>query len=74
MVVARGSFWDSNAYELWKRIGAPQPPPPARQEELKKAGKLQTLGPPVRAQVERGRLRLTFELPRQAVSLVTVHY
>jgi xylan 1,4-beta-xylosidase len=64
----------SNAYEAWRKIGSPQPPTSAQYAALEKAGKLQRLGAAQRVAVERGTLRLTSSLPRQAVSLLTIAY
>src|SRR6202011_1737117 len=36
----------SNAYEAWKRMGAPQPPTRAQYAELELAGRVQALEPP----------------------------
>ncbi len=64
----------SNAYEAWKRAGAPQPPSRDEQDALRRAGALQVTGPPARVVVSGGRLRLRLTLPRQAVSLLAVTY
>jgi xylan 1,4-beta-xylosidase len=64
----------SNSYEAWKKMGSPQSPTAAQYAELEKAGKLKTLGSPERMRVERGELKLTFQLPRQGVSLLKVAY
>ena len=61
-----------NSYEKWKAMGSPQPPTPAQIAELERAGQLTLLGPAERPMVAGGRLSLTFELPRQGVSLVKV--
>ena len=53
-------------------MGSPQPPTPAQIAELERAGQLTLLGPAERPMVAGGRLSLTFELPRQGVSLVKV--
>ncbi len=60
----------SNAYEAWKRLGSPQPPSAAQRVELEKGGELQLLAPPKQLQPSDGQAALTFELPRQGVSLV----
>jgi xylan 1,4-beta-xylosidase len=60
----------SNSYAAWKRMGSPQPPTAAQIAELQKAGQLQELAAPSRNRVEQGTVRLSFELPAQAVSLV----
>jgi len=64
----------SNAYEMWKKAGAPPAPTKALYEQLEKAGRLQVLGAPAPAPIVNGRLSLEFPLPRQAVSLLTVKY
>jgi xylan 1,4-beta-xylosidase len=64
----------SNSYEAWKRLGSPQPPTAAQQALLEKAGKLQTLGRTQRVSAEGGELRLSFPLPRQAVSLLKIDF
>jgi xylan 1,4-beta-xylosidase len=64
----------SNSYEAWKRMGSPQAPTPAQYAQLEKAGKLQPLRPPERIRVEDGTARLSFSLPRQGVSLLTLTY
>ncbi len=62
----------SNAYDAWKRMGAPQPPTPVQYAELERIGRLQPLEPPRRVDAAGGRVRVSFQLPRQAVSLVRV--
>ena len=64
----------SNAYEAWKRMGSPQPPSSAQLKTLERAGRLQPLEPPRQVRVEDGRVRLTFALPRQGVSLVRLSW
>jgi xylan 1,4-beta-xylosidase len=62
----------SNAYEAWKRMGAPQTPTPAQFAQLEQSGRLAQIGPPQRLAASDGRVRLAFALPRQAVSLITI--
>lgn len=62
----------SNAYEAWKRMGAPQPPTADQYAQLEKAGRLEELTPPQRLDASDGRVGLRFTLPRQGVSLVTI--
>lgn len=61
----------SNAYEAWKRMGSPQRPNAARYRELERAGQLRLLGTPEWVS-PKGDLKRTFELPRQAVSLIRI--
>jgi len=60
----------SNAYEVWKRMGSPQPPSRQQYRDLERAGQLASLEPSRRTQVTNGRAALSFHLPRQGVSLV----
>jgi xylan 1,4-beta-xylosidase len=62
----------SNAFETWKQMGSPQPPSAEQYQQLEDAGQLQLLGSPSWTNVERGALRLRFELPRQGLSLLRV--
>jgi xylan 1,4-beta-xylosidase len=62
----------SNAYEAWKRMGSPQKPTADQYAQLEKAGQLAQIGPPQRLAASEGRVRLSFTLPRQGVSLVTI--
>jgi xylan 1,4-beta-xylosidase len=55
-------------------MGSPQAPTPAQYAQLEKAGKLQALRPPERIRVQNGTARLSFSLPRQGVSLLTLTY
>jgi xylan 1,4-beta-xylosidase len=64
----------SNSYEAWKKMGSPQAPTPAQYAQLEKAGKLQAFRPPERIRVRNGTMRLSFSLPRQGVSLLTLTY
>ena len=62
----------SNAYEAWKRMGAPRTPTADQYAQLEKAGQLASIAPPQRLEASGGRVRLAFTLPRQGVSLVTI--
>jgi xylan 1,4-beta-xylosidase len=62
----------SNAYTIWKAMGAPPSPTAAEQATLQTAGRLQLLAAPARVDVTNGRVDVTFSLPRQGVSLVKV--
>ena len=55
-------------------MGSPQPPTPAQIAELERVGRLQTLSPASPATISAGRARVSFTLPRQGVSLVTVRW
>ena len=60
----------SNAYEVWKGMGAPQRPTPEQYAALEKSGQLQELGAPGKINIADGRAVLKFSLPRQGVSLI----
>jgi xylan 1,4-beta-xylosidase len=62
----------SNAYERWKALGSPQAPTPDQYAQLEAAGQLQAIEPSKGLITRSGRATLTFSLPRQAVSLVTL--
>jgi xylan 1,4-beta-xylosidase len=53
-------------------MGALRRPTADQYTQLEKAGRLQELAPPQRLDASNGRVRLTFALPRQGVSLVTI--
>lgn len=62
----------SNAYERWKTMGSPKNPSPEQVAELEKAGELTLLQAPVWHTTRNSVLPLSFSLPRQGVSLITV--
>ena len=62
----------SNAYELWKKMGAPQQPTNAQIQQLEEAGKLQKAVPDERVVISNGRFKKTLSLPRQAVVLLQI--
>lgn len=62
----------SNAFEVWKRMGSPQEPTAGQFAQLEKASQLTTLGEPEKIPVGDGNAKLTFSLPRQAVSLLVL--
>ncbi len=61
-----------NAFEAWKRMGAPQKPTPEQYAELVRSSRLALLDSPGWLRVEGGELKLRIILPRQAVSLLRV--
>jgi xylan 1,4-beta-xylosidase len=61
---------NSNAYEVWKKMGSPENPTPEQIKILEKAGQLTLLTSPTYLKTENGALKLTIMLPRQAVSLL----
>jgi xylan 1,4-beta-xylosidase len=64
----------SNSYEAWKRMRSPQDVSPEQYAALEKAAALTTIGAPARQLIKAGTLELSFRVPRQAVSLITVEY
>ena len=60
----------SNAYTVWKAMGAPQSPTPEQYAQLKAAGQLQLLTSPEWLDVSGGKVAVSTALPRQAVSLM----
>ena len=64
----------SNSYEVWKKMGTPQNPTAEQYTELEKAGQLALFTSPKWISPSDGSVLLEFELPRQAVSLVTLRW
>jgi xylan 1,4-beta-xylosidase len=64
----------SNSFAAWKAMGSPQSPSPDQYRQLESAGQLQMLTSPKWTEVERATVRLSFELPRQGLSLVKVKW
>ena len=60
----------SNAYAAWQRMGSPIAPDKAAYDSLRAAGQLAVLEGATETRVADRRTRLTFLLPRQAVSLL----
>ena len=60
----------SNSYEAWKKMGSPKTPTPEQIADLEKAGQLQLLTSPEWITAKDGKATLTFDLPRQGVSLL----
>jgi xylan 1,4-beta-xylosidase len=64
----------SNAYTVWKKMGAPQNPTPEQYAQLEAAGQLALLTSPEWVNSKDGKIELSFPLPRQAVSLIQVSW
>jgi xylan 1,4-beta-xylosidase len=62
----------SNAYELWKKMGAPQNPDSLQYAVLENEGKLQTFGKPVKMKVKNGHLEINTSIQRQGVGLLII--
>jgi xylan 1,4-beta-xylosidase len=62
----------SNAFEAWKKIGAPANPSPEQYKHLERASQLAEIEPPRDVQIEGRKLSFKLTLPRQAVSLMRI--
>jgi len=62
----------SNAFTAWKKDGSPQKPDEEQYKKLEAAAQLQLLTSPKWIQIEGGSATLSFELPRQALSLLKI--
>jgi xylan 1,4-beta-xylosidase len=60
----------SNAFTAWKEIGSPQSPSQSEYKPLESAGQLQLLTSPAWIEMQQGKFRLQFVLPRQGLSLL----
>jgi xylan 1,4-beta-xylosidase len=64
----------SNAYTAWKKMGSPQDPTPEQYASLERAGQLQLVEPPARIRSKDGKVSVSFDLPRQGVSLIQLEW
>lgn len=64
----------SNAYTAWKRMGAPARPTPVQIAALQQASELAEVAPAATLSTQGGNVVIRMQLPRQAVSLVTLAY
>jgi xylan 1,4-beta-xylosidase len=64
----------SNAYAEWKRMGSPQKPSAAQQQELVKAGKLERVVATHPLTVKDGSAHLQMTLARQGAMLVRLRW
>lgn len=62
----------SNAYAAWKQMGSPASLSESQRADLERAGHLRLLTSPQWVSVERRTLHLQFQLPREALSLLTL--
>nr|WP_252263710.1 beta-xylosidase [Paracidobacterium acidisoli] len=62
----------SNAYTVWKAMGSPQNPTDEQYAKLQAAGQLELLSSPQWITPDHGEIKLSVELPRQAVSLLRI--
>jgi xylan 1,4-beta-xylosidase len=63
-----------NSFAAWKRLGSPQSPTDEQYAQLLDAAKLAALAPPATVRLEDGQAKLSFSLPRQAVSLLVLEW
>ena len=64
----------SNAYEVWKAMGAPQEPTVEQYRKLEDTGKLKLLENPENIKIKDGEIRIPLTLPGQAVSLLILKW
>jgi xylan 1,4-beta-xylosidase len=64
----------SNSYSAWKRMGSPSHPTAAQVAELQTASALAQLGADATVETRDGTATVRMQLPRQAVSLITLTY
>jgi xylan 1,4-beta-xylosidase len=64
----------SNSFAAWQAMGSPQSPTPDEYKKLEAAGQLQLLTSPKWIEVDRGGVRLKFELPREGLSLLKIDW
>jgi len=60
----------SNAYAAWQRLGTPQQPTPEQYAQIENASQLTEVVEPIAVTDEGSTVILSFQLPRQAVSLL----
>lgn len=61
---------NSNAYEVWKKMGSPESPTQEQYVILEKSGQLALVESPSYVKTNNGSLKLSIKLPRQGVSLL----
>ncbi|KQV51480.1 beta-xylosidase [Massilia sp. Root335] len=64
----------SNSYSAWKRMGSPSHPTATQVAELQTASALAQLGADATVETRDGTATVRMQLPRQAVSLITLTY
>ena len=62
----------SNAFSVWQRMGSPQSPTALEYDQLLMAGKLMAPREPAEIGIQDSQAKLSFSLPRQAVSLLVL--
>ena len=64
----------SNSYEVWKAMGKPQNPTKEQIETLEQSGQLEMYTSPEYIDITNNSLRISFDLPRQGVSLIKLDW
>lgn len=64
----------SNAYTVWRQMGSPQKPTAEQYARLEASGQLELLESPRWVAAQGGQVEVSFDLPRQAVSLLQVSW
>jgi xylan 1,4-beta-xylosidase len=64
----------SNAYTVWKQMGSPQAPTAEQYARLRQAGQLELMNSPQWLDVDKGKVTIETELPRQATSLLRLQW
>jgi len=62
----------SNAFTMWKDLGAPQSPSAHQYQQIENAGQLQLFSSPSWLPVQHGSAHLQFTLPRESLSLIRI--
>ena len=70
----RIDFAHGNSYTAWLDMEAPQNPTPEQYASLEKASRLTLIEPSLPVALHHGSLRMRFELPRHAVSLIELEW
>ena len=70
----RVDAFHSNVYTEWQRMGSPVAPNEQQYAQLEQASALATVADPATLPVEAGHTAVTFELPRQGVSLLVFNW
>jgi len=64
----------SNAFVVWQAMGSPESLSASQAERLQSAGQLQTLTSPMWVDINGGRFKTQFALPRQGISLIRLSW
>ncbi len=64
----------SNSYTVWKEMGSPQDPTPSQYARMEAAGELELLESPRWVHNEKGKVEISFTLPRHGLSLLQISW